>query len=238
MSRVTVASPESAEGAVLAVQVGPPSKRLTLADRLRAEIADEILAGQLGPGEALDEAELARRYSVSRTPVREAIRLLAAAGLVKARPHRSAIVARPNRAELLAMFEALQELESVCAGLAAERMSAAECAELAAINNALHDVVMIGDAQRYHEVNIQFHSAIYVGSHNPYLAEITRTTRERIAPFSRVQFRTKGRLERSHREHEQIVRAITRRDRETAVQVMRAHIERVHASYAAAQPIT
>lgn len=209
----------------------PPPRR-TLADRLRAEIADEILSGQMVPGEALDEVELARRFGVSRTPVREAIRLLAAGGLVQARPHRSAIVARPGRAELIAMFEALKELEAVCAGLAAERMTEAELAALTAINARLGDVVARGDAQRYHEINEQFHAAIYDGSHNALLAEITRTTRERIAPFSRVQFRTSGRLVRSHREHQRIVAALGRRDRSEAMAMMRLHIERVHASYA------
>ena len=209
--------------------VGP---RRTLADRLRAEIADEILSGQMGPGEALDEVELARRFGVSRTPVREAIRLLAAGGLVQARPHRSAIVARPGRTELLAMFEALKELEAICAGLAAERMTEAEIKALAAINARLGEVVARGDAQRYHEINEQFHAAIYDVSHNPLLSEMTRSTRERIAPFSRVQFRTSGRLVRSHREHQRIVAALSRRDRPEAIAMMRIHIERVHASYA------
>lgn len=210
--------------------------RRTLADRLRAEIADEILSGQMAPGEALDEVELARRFGVSRTPVREAIRLLAAGGLVQARPHRSAIVARPGRSELIAMFEALKEIEAICAGLAAERMTEAELAKVAEINARLGEVVARGDAQRYHEVNEQFHAAIYDGAHNAPLAEISRSTRERIAPFSRVQFRTSGRLVRSHREHQRIVAAIGRRDRSEAMAMMRLHIERVHASYAGDRP--
>lgn len=210
--------------------------RRTLADRLRSEIADEILSGQMVPGEALDEVALARRFGVSRTPVREAIRLLAAGGLVQARPHRSAIVARPGRSELIAMFEALMELEAVCAGLAAERMTEAELASVVEINSRLGEAVASGDAQRYHEINEQFHAAIYDGSHNTILAELTRSTRERIAPFSRVQFRTSGRLVRSHREHQRIVAAIGRRDRSEAIAMMRLHIARVHASYAASRP--
>lgn len=206
--------------------------RRTLADRLRADIADEILSGQMAPGEALDEVELARRFGVSRTPVREAIRLLAAGGLVQSRPHRSAIVARPGRSELIAMFEALKELEAICAGLAAERMTEPELVTVNEINARLGEVVARGDAQRYHEINEQFHAAIYDGSHNALLAEMTRSTRERIAPFSRVQFRTSGRLVRSHREHQRIVMAIGRRDRSEAMAMMRLHIERVHSSYA------
>ena len=70
--------------------------RKTLAEELRLQLADEIVRGALAPGAALDETGLARRFQVSRTPVREAIRLLAASGLVEARAHRAALVARPS----------------------------------------------------------------------------------------------------------------------------------------------
>ena len=83
-------------------------------------------AGALPPGAALDEMELARRFSVSRTPVREAIRQLAASGLIEARAHRAAVVAQPSEERLTGMFEAMAELEALCAGFAAERMTGAE----------------------------------------------------------------------------------------------------------------
>jgi DNA-binding GntR family transcriptional regulator len=69
----------------------------TLAEELRFQLADEIVRGTLPPGSALDETELARRFQVSRTPVREAIRQLTASGLIAARAHRAAVVARPER---------------------------------------------------------------------------------------------------------------------------------------------
>ncbi len=84
------------------------------------------MRGVLEPGSALDETELARRFDVSRTPVREAIRQLAASGLVEVRAHRGAVVARPSDERLVGMFEAMAELEALCAGLAAERMTATE----------------------------------------------------------------------------------------------------------------
>ena len=114
----------------------------TLAERLRMQISDDIVRGELAPGVALDEMELARRFHVSRTPVREAIRLLGASGLVDARPHRSAVVARPDKPQLVAMFEALRELEALCTGLAAERMTSAEHASL----RRVHDILSAGRA--------------------------------------------------------------------------------------------
>jgi DNA-binding GntR family transcriptional regulator len=212
-----------------------PRPRQTLANRLRAEITDDIVSGALAPGVALDETELARRFDVSRTPVREAIRLLAAAGLVKARPHRSAVVARPTAEELAAMFEALREMEVLCAGFSAERMTNSERDELVQINALLNEIVRCEDPQRYHEINEDFHAAIYSGSHNLHLTEMTSATRERIAPFSRLQFRTTGRLLQSYREHDEIVRAICRGDRNGAQAAMRNHIGQVHASTAETQ---
>lgn len=204
----------------------------TLAARLRMQISDEIVRGELAPGVVLDETELARRFQVSRTPVREAIRLLGASGLVEERPHRSAVVARPDKAQLVAMFEALRELEALCAGLAAGRMTKAEHASLQRTQNMLLEVVQSGDPQRYHEINEEFHALIYAGSHNPYLANLTLATRARIAPFSRAQFRNFGRLAKSHEEHARIIVAILAHDADRASSVMRCHIGSVYDAYA------
>ena len=208
----------------------------TLAGRLRMQLSDEIVRGALAPGVVLDEMELARRFQVSRTPVREAIRLLVASGLVEARPHRSAVVARPNEAQLVAMFEALRELEALCAGLAAERMTGAEIAAVRAMHRTMLEVVRSEDPQRYHEANEEFHARLYAGAHNPYLADLTLATRARIAPFSRAQFRAGGRLSRSHKEHERVIAAIAKRDREAASALMRAHIGSVYTAYADYRP--
>lgn len=213
---------------------GPHPAR-TLADQLRLNIADEIMRGDIAPGVSLDEITLARRYAVSRTPVREAIRLLAASGLVEVRPHRSAVVARPTDDRLLAMFEALRELEGLCAGLAAERMTRTERAGLEALNRQHAKIVKDNDPQRYHEANEEFHDAIYRGAHNSYLMELTATTRARIAPFSRAQFNVTGRPRRSNDEHKHITVAICRGDKPAAIAAMRAHIAIVHESFAGAR---
>ena len=97
--------------------------RMTRAEELRLQLADDIVRGALAPGAALDETTLARRFDVSRTPVREAIRLLVASGLVEVRAHRAAVVARPTPEQLAGMFEVMAELEALCAGFAAERMT-------------------------------------------------------------------------------------------------------------------
>ena len=99
------------------------------------------------------------------------------------------------------MFEAMAELEALCAGFAAERMTAAERRELEAAHEELRALIYVGDPQRFHEVNEAFHGAIYAGAHNAYLAELTLATRARVQPFRRAQFRN-GRLAKSHAEHD------------------------------------
>jgi DNA-binding GntR family transcriptional regulator len=205
--------------------------RLTRAEELRQHLADEIVRGALAPGAALDETDIARRFSVSRTPVREALRQLAASGLVEARAHRGAVVAQPSLERLGGMFEAMAELEALCAGLAAERMTPTERYKLEAIHEELRVLSYAGDPDRFHQVNEHFHSAIYAGSQNGHIAEITLATRQRVQPFRRAQFRNLGRLAQSHAEHDRVVVAIMRGDRNGAATAIRAHIERVHGEY-------
>jgi DNA-binding GntR family transcriptional regulator len=205
--------------------------RRTLAEELRLQLADEIVSGALAPGAPLDEMELARRFEVSRTPVREAIRQLAASGLIEARAHRGAVVARPSEERLTGMFEVMAEVEALCAGFAAERMTAVERRQLEAVHLQMLALIQIGDPQRFHEVNEAFHNAIYEGAHNAYLAEITIATRARVQPFRRAQFRNLGRLSKSHLEHERIVTAILRGDRARASSEMHAHIKTVGDEY-------
>ena len=112
----------------------------------------------------------------------------------------------------------------LCAGLAAERMSPAERQKLEAIHEELRVLSHAGNPERFHEVNERFHNAIYAGSHNGYLEEVTRSTRQRLQPFRRAQFATLGRLARSHAEHGLIVEAILRGNGLDAQSFMRAHI--------------
>lgn len=203
----------------------------TRTESLRLQLADEIVSGALAPGQPLDEQELAQRFGVSRTPVREAIRQLSASGLVQVRPHRGAVVALPTPVQLDDMFEAMAELEALCAGLSARNMTALERRALEGIHDELRGLVREGDPLRYHECNEAFHTAIYDGTHNGYLAELTLMTRRRVAPFRRAQFRTTGRLGGSWQEHDLIVQAILRGDRHAAADAMRAHIDIVRAAF-------
>lgn len=203
----------------------------TKADDIALVIEEAIVSGELAPGTVLRQEQLSEQFNVSRTPVREALRQPVASGLVDARAHRGAVVARPSIERLTGMFEAMAELEALCAGLAAERMSPAERHRLEAIHEELRVLSYAGNPDRFHEVNERFHNAIYAGSQNGYIAEITLATRVRVQPFRRAQFRNLGRLAKSHAEHDRVVVAIMRGDRPGAAAAMRAHIELVRDEY-------
>jgi DNA-binding GntR family transcriptional regulator len=203
----------------------------TSAEEIRRMLASRIIAGSLRPGTSLDETVIATEFAVSRTPVREALRLLAASGLVDQKPHAKALVAKPDEAELAGMFEVMGYLEALCAGLSAVAMKSHEREALDALHAEMSAIVHAGDAAGYAEANDAFHTAIYDGAHNTYLSEITRSTRQRVSPFRRAQFGALGRLARSHAEHGVIVEAILRGDRAEAETNMRWHISIVEDAY-------
>ncbi len=221
------------------IAANAPRREETQLARLARSIAEAIVDGRLAPGERLDEAGLAARYGVSRTPVREALRNLAASGLVEHRPHRGAVVALPDPPRLRGMFELMTELEATAARFAALRMDPHERRALAALHEEAAAIMRGGDAAAYEAVNLRFHHAIFSGSHNPFLEETTQAMRVRIRPFSRGQFNLEGRLMLSHVEHGEIVTAIAQGDAASAEAAMRTHVGRIAeaaAGYLAATP--
>jgi DNA-binding GntR family transcriptional regulator len=205
--------------------------RRTRADLVRESLADEIITGLLPAGTHLDEASLARRFGVSRTPVREALRGLAAAGLVQMRAHRGAVAATIAEDRLGELFEALAEMEGLCARLAATTLSAGDRRALEAQHRRCGELVRAGNAELYHAANAEFHATIRSGCRNAVLQEMVADLRRRFAPLSRAQFRGAGRLARSYAEHAEIVSAILRGEGERAHQATRLHLLNVRRSF-------
>ena len=197
---------------------------LLLSDRIRLALADEITTGALKPGTQLDEQQLGDRFGASRTPVREALRQLAAEGLVEMRPRRGAVVAVLTTERVFEMFELSAEIEAMCVRLAAWRMTPVERSALRRIHEESAYAVMRGDVDEYDRLNWRFHDAIYEGTHNAYIVEQAKALRERMAAFRRAQLRQGGRPERSRHEHGELVEAVMRGDGEQAAKLMRAHM--------------
>lgn len=202
----------------------PMDKSISLADRLREFIEEDIATGKLPPGAPLDEAELTQRFGVSRTPVREALMQLASAGMVDIRHRRGATVAQISPQRLIEMFEVMAELEALCGRHAARRMQAEELAALEAAHRACEAARNAGDADAYYHLNETFHHRIYAGSHSGFLCEQATTLHRRLRPYRRLQLRVKGRLQASYSEHQAVVDAIQAGDGERAAQALLRHV--------------
>ncbi|CAN7742413.1 MULTISPECIES: GntR family transcriptional regulator [Rhizobium] len=197
----------------------------TTVEQMVRAIADMIVTGEMLPGAKLDEVSLAVRFDVSRTPVREALRELGAMGLVAREPNRSAVVTNVTEAYLHSMFEAMAELEAICARLSAERMTVDERRALELEHRGSMRLVHAGAEEEYSAHNTEFHTRLYRGAHNDHVFEMVTQTRARLAPFRRAQFRLPGRLAKSYEEHGRIVTAIMRADAAAAGQAAYSHVE-------------
>lgn len=192
--------------------------------QLRDEIEGLIATGEFSPGERLDETQLGKRFGVSRTPVREALHQLAAAGLVDLRPHRGAVVADVPPHRLVEMFEVMAELEAMSGRLAARRLTPSARDELLAIHKACGDAARRKDPDAYYYENERFHAAIYAGSGNAFLAEQALALHRRLKPYRRLQLRVSRRIEASFAEHEAVMAALLAGDGETAARELHAHV--------------
>lgn len=195
-----------------------------LSDKIRLALADEITSGALVPGTQLDEQQLGARFGASRTPVREALRQLAASGLVEMRPRRGAVVAEITVTRVFEMFELTAEIEALCVRLAAWRMTPQERSTLRQLHEQSRRAVEESDIDEYDRLNWLFHDAIYKGTHNAFIVEQAKALRERMAAFRRAQLREASRPAHSRHEHGEIVEAVLRGDGEEAAKLMRAHM--------------
>jgi DNA-binding GntR family transcriptional regulator len=196
----------------------------SIADSLRVKIEHEILMFNFKPGDRLDECRLADRYGSSRTPVREALRLLASDGLVRIRPHRGAVVSGLSIAELMEMFEMMGIYEGVCARLATQHATQSEMEEIEAAHDECRTLSESDDQSEYFPANVRFHEAIYRASHNRYLIKRTIATRNRLGAYCRLQLRRENRLKDSFAEHDAVVNAIRNGLPEEADRKMRDHM--------------
>ncbi len=193
-------------------------------ESLRETIEEMIAVGEFRPGQHLDETDLAIKFGVSRTPVREALIQLASMGIVVTRPRRGTVVAEIGPRQLVEMFEVMAELEAMCGRLAARRMSSEEHASLLAAHQACMEARDAHDPDTYFYKNEAFHGAIYEGSHNAFLVAQAQSLQRRLRPYRRLQLRVRDRLNVSYQEHDGVVQAIIAGDSELTADLLRQHV--------------
>jgi len=202
----------------------PSPIKNNLAHQIRRNLEEEINGGVLLPGDALDERELANRFGVSRTPVREAIAQLVAQGLLTTAPRQGVYVARMSIQELLGLFELLAEMEGVCAKYCTRRLTGGQRTRLAEVHRNSLKFVEADDAIGYSQSNVDFHETLYVGCHNGFLAEHLRSIRRRTQMYRQNSFMQPGRMRTSYEDHQRVLDAILDGDAKAAQQYMIEHI--------------
>jgi DNA-binding GntR family transcriptional regulator len=203
---------------------GRHARKATQAEMIAA-IEDDIASGKLRPNQRIDERELANRFGVSRTPVREALNRMATSGIVDSRPNQGMFVAAITLPQFLQMYEVLSELEGLCARLAGRRMTAEEKRKLLRVQSKGGAIAKAGHSLDYADQNMKFHEAIYDGTHNECLGETIRLLRRRLEPYRRFSFQIGRRIEESHAEHGRIAQLICDGDPEAAGALMREHMD-------------
>lgn len=194
------------------------------ADDIRESLEQHIVEGEFKDGERLDEVSLAKRFGVSRTPLREALRMLAGSGLVELIPRRGAFVRHPGLVELLEMFEVMAELEAMCGRHAARRIAPGALAELSIAARACEEAMEHQNPDAYYHRNEEFHQIIYQASGNKFLSTEAGRLQKRLRPFRRMQLRARGRMEQSMKEHAIILGAMESGDAELAASTLRDHV--------------
>lgn len=188
------------------------------------KIEDDIIYGHFPPGTKLNEAELCERYGVSRTPIREALKLSSSEGLVEIRPRRGAIVPTLDVVTLCEMFEVMAQLEGMCGRLAARRINEAEKTELVALHTRCEEYLLADNSEDYYEANRKFHFFLYQLSHNGFLIEQASNLHNRLHPYRRLQLRVSNRMRHSFKEHQDILDAIINHDEDLAESMLKAHV--------------
>ena len=197
---------------------------LPLRDVVFATLREAILRGELKPGERLMELQLAAKLGVSRTPIREAIRMLQQEGLAVTIPRKGAQVAAMTEKDMEDALQIREALESLAVSLACDHITKEQIAGLEGNMAAFEAAVKANDLVRMAQADIEFHDTIYQAAWNPKLMVILNHLRENVYRY-RVEYLKDG---KSHArlidEHKQIVLGLKRREKEYAVEMMEQHL--------------
>ena len=194
--------------------------------RIETELMDDIASGTLSPGERIDESALLERFKCSRTPIREAVAGLVAKGVLEFQNRQGVYVRSYSREDLGEMLEAMQELETICARLVAQRLTLLARSELETAQQRCIQSAQAGDFAGYLKANEAFHQAIYKATHNHFISEIASDFRRRTGPFRAKKFVNAQDLIDSAASHDRLLESIFSEDTKTASEEMRTHMTR------------
>ncbi len=204
----------------VADRLAAPALYQQVAERLRAR----IFSHELESGAWIDEQALAGEYGISRTPLREALKVLASEGLVTLKPRRGCYVTELSEEDLDEIFPLMALLEGRCAFEATLKATAADLKRLQAVHAQLEAHGAAGDSDRFFETNQEFHRVLQRLAGNRWLNAMVEDMRKVMMLRRRDSLRLEGRIVESLAEHRAVMDAIVARDAEAAEQRMRAHL--------------
>jgi len=191
-----------------------------VADRLRVRIYD----GLLPPGTTIDEPALCALFGISRTPLREALKVLDREGLVELVPRRGCVVRSLSLEELSELFPVIAVLEGLCAREAVKNSTEADLAELEAMHRRLEEYAAADDVNAYYDQSYRIHDAIQALAGNRWLKRVTADLRRILRLARHEQLKRPGRLEASLEEHRGLFEAFRGKEPELADQRMQEHL--------------
>ena len=205
-------------------------KSLTLPEQIANQLRRDILLGKLAPGASIKERDNALELGVSRTPMREAIRILAKERLVILRPARSPVVANPSLKEVTDDLQVMAALEVLSGRMACLNAAPEELENIGRLFQVMLDTSRTSDDLDLFETDMRFHQAIAVASHNSSLAETHAAYLARLWRTRYLSASKKSDRERSLRQHGEILQGLRARDAEWVASEIESHIAHIVAN--------
>lgn len=198
---------------------------LPLRDVVFNTLREAILKGDLKPGERLMELRLASKLGVSRTPIREAIRMLEQEGLAVTMPRRGAEVAKMTLKDMEDVLEIRDALDELAVRLACDRITAEQLKQLVEVKEAFEMSTKSGDVKKIADSDVRLHDIIYEATGNPKLVTMLNNLREQVYRYRVEYIKDPQNYPKLIAEHEAIVEGVKNRDAVSATQAMHAHVE-------------
>lgn len=198
---------------------------LPLRDVVFHTLREAILKGELKPGERLMELQLAAKLGVSRTPIREAIRMLEQEGLAVTIPRKGAEVAKMTEKDMEDVLQIRDALDELAASIACEQITKEELDDLKSTMHAFEESTQTGDLKRIAEADVRFHDIIYKATGNPKLENMLSNLREQMYRYRVEYLKDEKNYPVLVREHSEIVEGLLKKDKQKVTEAMHKHVK-------------
>lgn len=202
----------------------PKVERQRLHDAVVEHLQNLIIEGVLAPGVKLNEREVCERLGISRTPLREAMKVLASEGLIEIAPNRGAFVSKMNDTEIWETFEMMSGLEALSGELAAERISPAEIAEIKELHQAMLVCRTQNDLPGYYSRNQTIHNKINAAARNSVLRQLYLSINRRLQALRFKSNFHEAKWDRAIQEHDEMIKSLEARDGKRLAAILRQHL--------------